>query len=44
MEYFGNRLCISARELIDGGIVSQANYQNWVTRKRIKVEQRGCRT
>ncbi len=44
MEYYGNRLCISARELIDGGIVSQANYQNWVTRKRIKVEQRGCRT
>lgn len=44
MEYYGNRLCISARELIDGGIVSQANYQNWVTRKRIKVERRGCRT
>lgn len=44
MEYFGNRLCISARELIDGGILSQANYQKMVTRKRIKVEQRGCRT
>lgn len=44
MEYYGNRLCISARELIDGGILSQANYQKMVTRKRIKVEQRGCRT
>ena len=41
MEYYGNRLCISARELVDGGIVSQSNYQNWVNRKRIDVVRRG---
>lgn len=41
MEYHENRLCISARELVDGGIVSQSNYQNWVNRKRIDVVRRG---
>ena len=41
MEYYGNRLCISARELVDGGVVSQSNYQNWVNRKRIDVVRRG---
>lgn len=34
-------MCISARELVDGGIVSQSNYQNWVNRKRIDVVRRG---
>lgn len=41
MEYHENKLCISARELVDGGIVSQSNYQNWVNRKRIDVVRRG---
>ena len=41
MEYHENRFCISARELVDGGIVSQSNYQNWVNRKRIDVVRRG---
>ena len=41
MEYYGNMWCISARELVDGGIVSQSNYQNWVNRKRIDVVRRG---
>ena len=41
MEYYGNRWCISARELVDGGVVSQSNYQNWVNRKRIDVVRRG---
>ncbi len=41
MEYYGNRWCISARELVDGGIVSQSNYQNWVNRGRIDVVRRG---
>ena len=41
MEYYGNRLCISARELVDGGVVSQSNYQNWVNRGRIDVVRRG---
>lgn len=41
MEYHENKWCISARELVDGGIVSQSNYQNWVNRKRIDVVRRG---
>ena len=41
MEYYGNRLCISARELVDGGIVSQSNYQKMASRKRIDVVRRG---
>ena len=41
MEYYGKMWCISARELVDGGIVSQSNYQNWVNRKRIDVVRRG---
>ncbi|OYP58477.1 hypothetical protein CIL02_13860, partial [Prevotella sp. P3-122] len=41
MEYYGNRLCISARELVDGGVISQSNYQNWVRRGRIDVVRRG---
>ena len=41
MEYHGNMWCISARELVDGGIVSQSNYQNWVNRGRIDVVRRG---
>ena len=41
MEYYGNRLCISARELVDAGVVSQSNYQNWVNRGRIDVVRRG---
>lgn len=41
MEYYGNRLCISARELVDCGVVSQSNYQNWVNRGRIDVVRRG---
>ena len=41
MEYYGNKWCISARELVDGGIVSQSNYRNWVNRGRIDVVRRG---
>ena len=41
MEYYGNKWCISARELVDGGIVSQSNYRNWVNRGRIEVVRRG---
>lgn len=41
MEYYGNMLCISARELVEGGVVSQSNYQNWVSRRRINVVRRG---
>ena len=41
MEYYGNRLCISARELVDGGIVSPSNYRNWVNRGSVEVVRRG---
>lgn len=41
MEYCGGRLCISARELIDNGIVTVANYGNWINRDRVDVARRG---
>ena len=41
MEYYNGRLCISTRELFDGGIVTEANYRNWTNRNRVDVVQRG---
>lgn len=41
MEYCGGRLCISARELFDGGIVTKSNYGNWTNRNRVDVVHRG---
>ena len=41
MEYCNGRLCISTRELFDGGIVTAANYRNWTNRNRVDVVQRG---
>ena len=41
MEYYGNTLCISARELIDGGIMSTPNYKQLAARGRIDVVRRG---
>lgn len=41
MEYYGNIRCISARDLIDTGIITEACYRNWVNRNRIKVVRRG---
>ena len=40
MEYYGNKWCISARELVDGGIVSQSNYKAMAARGRIDVVRR----
>ncbi len=37
----GNIQCISARELIDGGYITESCYRNWVNRGRIKVVRRG---
>lgn len=39
--YYGNTLCISARELIDGGFITESTYRNWTNRNRIKIVQRG---
>lgn len=41
MEYYGNRLCISARELIDSNVMSQGCYQKMASRGRIDVVRRG---
>ena len=37
MEFFGNKLCISARELVDGGIMTLPNYKQLSARGRIDV-------
>lgn len=41
MEYYGNRLCISARELVDGGVMTQSNYKQMANRGRFDVVRRG---
>lgn len=41
MEYYGNTLCISARELVDGGIMTTSNYKQLSARKRINVVRSG---
>ena len=41
MEYYGNKLCISARELVDSSVMSQGCYQKMATRGRIDVVRRG---
>lgn len=41
MEYINGRLCISTRELFDGGIVTESNYRNWTNRNRVDVVKRG---
>ena len=41
MEYYGNRLCISARELVDSSVMSQGCYQKMASRGRIDVVRRG---
>lgn len=41
MEYFGGTYCISARELIDGGIMTQGSYAKAAQRKRIDVVRQG---
>ena len=41
MEYYDGKLCISKRELVDSHIVSEANYRNWTTRRRVEIARRG---
>lgn len=41
MEYYGNKLCISARELVDGGIMTLPNYKQLSARGRIDVVRSG---
>lgn len=43
MEYYGKTLCVSARELVDGGIMTVPNYKQLAARNRIDVVRRGSR-
>lgn len=44
MEYHENKLCISMRELVDGGVMTQSNYCQMVARGRMEVVRRGGRS
>lgn len=37
MEYHDNRLCISMRELVDGGVMTVPNYKQLSARGRIDI-------
>lgn len=41
MEYYGNTLCISARELVDSSVMTQGNYSKLAQRGRINVVRPG---
>lgn len=41
MEYYGNTLCVSARELVDGGIMTVPNYKAMAARGRFEVVRPG---
>ena len=41
MEYYGGQWCISYPELIDGCIVSESNYRNWINRGKVTVMRQG---
>ena len=41
MQYHNGIYCISARELIDGGIMTLGSYEKAAQRKRIEVVKRG---
>ena len=41
MEYYDGRLCISQRELVEGGIMTVANYKQMARRGRFDVARRG---
>lgn len=43
MEYYDNRLCISMRELVDGGVMTASNYKALTSRGRMDVVRRGGR-
>lgn len=41
MEYYEGRLCVSYQELVDGGIMSAANYKQIAARGKMRVMRRG---
>ena len=43
MEMFGKTLCVSYRELVEGGILSKSSYKKYVYEGKLVVAQRGGR-
>ena len=43
MEYYGGQLCISVRELEDGGVMTQAYCRQLASRKKVELARRGGR-
>ena len=41
MEYCNGILCISRNELVDGGIITESNYGNWVRRGKVDIVRPG---
>lgn len=41
MEYFGGKLCISMRELVDKAVMTSANYKQLVARGKVDVVRQG---
>lgn len=41
MEYYGGRKCVSMRELVDAGIMTEGNYRQMARRGRFEVARRG---
>ena len=43
MTYYNNTLCVTKDELVKDGYITEYDYNNFTTRKKIKIERRGCR-
>ena len=43
MEIYGKQICVSYKELVEGGILSKASYKKYVFEKKLVVAQRGGR-
>lgn len=41
MEMYGNIRCVTHSELVEGGVITQSNYINYVKRKQFVFHQRG---
>lgn len=43
MEMYGKKICVSCRELVEGGIISKPTYDKYVNNGRLTVARRGAR-
>ena len=41
-ETYNNTIAVPVRKIIDAGIITEDNYKKLVSRKKVKVLQRGC--